>query len=122
MSKILKQSRDEAKELFKLGLITKHQYEKMLFLTARDIKIPAPEKYDSQKIQRIREALHFSQKVFADIFGVTVGTISKWERGVSTPNVVSCRYLAVIERQGLNVFSEGSKNKMLSIQLRKKRV
>ncbi len=44
MSKILKQSRDEAVALFKLGLITVDQYNEMMMLTAREIKIPAPTK------------------------------------------------------------------------------
>ena len=100
MSKILK-SRDESKNLFKLGLISKEQYNKMMLLTARQVKIPAPKKYTGKKIQRIREKLHCSQKVFADIVGVTADTISKWERDVREPDKIACRFLKVVEVQGL---------------------
>jgi putative transcriptional regulator len=103
MSNILKQSRDEAEALFKLKLITVDQYNEMMRLTARDIKIPAPKKYDGKKIQRIREKLHCSQKVFADIVGVTADTISKWERNVRSPDKIACRFLKMIERDGLGV-------------------
>lgn len=101
MSRILKQSRDEAKDLFNLGLITKEQHKEMMVLTARDIKIPPPKKYNGKKIQRIREKLHCSQKVFADIVGVTSDTISKWERDIRSPDKIACRFLKVIEQEGL---------------------
>ncbi len=101
MSKILKQSRDEAIELFSLGLITEEQRNEMTILTAREIKIPAPKKYNGIKIQHIREKLHCSQKVFADIVGVTSDTISKWERDVRSPDKIACRFLKMLERQGL---------------------
>lgn len=101
MSKVLRQSRDEAKELFNLGLITEEQHEEMMLLTAREIKIPAPKKYTGKRIQRIREKLHCSQKIFADIVGVTSDTISKWERDVRSPDKIACRFLKVVEREGL---------------------
>lgn len=103
MSRILKQSRDEAKELFNLGLITGEQYHEMMLLTAREIKIPAPKKYTGKKIHQIREKLHCSQKIFADIVGVTADTISKWERNVRSPDKIACRFLKIIEREGLQV-------------------
>ena len=105
MNRILKESREEAEELFKLRLITEKQHEEMMMLTARDINIPAPKKYTGKKVQRIRKKLHCSQKVFADIVGVTSDTISKWERDVRSPDKIACRFLKVIEKEGI---SEGS--------------
>lgn len=32
-----------------------------------------------------RKARHMSQTALADTFGVTIGTVSRWERGVATP-------------------------------------
>ena len=105
MSRILKQTRDEAKTLHELGLITEAQYSEMMMLTARSVKIPAPKKYTGKKIQRIREQLHCSQKVFGDVIGVTADTISKWERGVRSPDKIACRLLKVIEREGLQAIA-----------------
>lgn len=105
MSKLMRESREEAKELFDLGLISETKYTKLMLLTAWDVKIPAPKKYTGKKIHRLREKLHCSQKVFADIVGVTSDTISKWERNVRTPDKIACRLLKVIEREGLGIIN-----------------
>ena len=101
MSRIAKETREESEELFKLGLIVEEDYDKIMKLTARDIVIPAPSDYTGKQIIRIRKKLHCSQKVFADIVGVTADTISKWERGVRHPEKIACRFLKVLEEEGM---------------------
>ena len=101
MSRILKESRDEVQELYSLGLITKKDHNKMMKLTARDIEVPSPKTYSSKQIVSLRKQLNCSQKVFAEIVGVTVGTISKWERGINQPDKIYYRFFRVLEKEGL---------------------
>jgi putative transcriptional regulator len=101
-NRILQESRDEAQELFDLGIITRADYDGMMLLTARDVNIPEPDKFTSSRISKIRSKLRCSQKVFADIVGVTSDTISKWERGEREPEKPICRFLVVLEREGLS--------------------
>lgn len=100
-SRIQKESQEEAKKLFELGLISSEKYSSMMMLTAKNIKIPKPVKFSSKRITKIRQKLHCSQKVFADIIGVTADTISRWERGERDPDKPICRFLKVLEREGL---------------------
>jgi putative transcriptional regulator len=101
-NRIQKESQEEAKKLFKLGLISPEKYSSMMLLTAKNIKIPKPIKFSSSRITKIRQKLHCSQRVFADIVGVTADTISRWERGERGPDKPVCRFLKVLERQGLS--------------------
>ena len=101
MSRIAKEAREETEVLFNLGLVSQDDYDDMMKLTARDIAIPAPISYTGKQIIRIRKKLHCSQKVFADIVGVTSDTISKWERDARHPEKVACRLLHVIDKEGL---------------------
>lgn len=42
---------------------------------------------DRNRIRKAREGLHLSQEDLADKVGVSVQTISNWERGVSEPSL-----------------------------------
>ena len=101
-NRIRKESQEEAKQLFELGLISSEKYNSMMMLTAKNIKIPKPVKFSSKRIAKIRQKLHCSQKVFADIIGVTADTISRWERGERDPDKPICRLLRVLELEGLS--------------------
>lgn len=101
-NRIKKESAEEAKKLFELGLISVEQYSRVMLLTAKDIDVPKPPKFSSKRITRIRKKLNCSQKVFADIVGVTSDTISRWERGERDPDKPVCRFLKVLERDGLS--------------------
>ena len=105
MSEILKESRKEAKELYALGLISEADYHKMVKLTAKDVKIPIPGVYNCQQIIELRQQLNCSQAVFAEIAGVTAGTVSKWERGVNQPDKIFCRFFRILEKYGMNALS-----------------
>ena len=101
MSRISSETREETEELFKLGLIAEEDYNKIMKLTARDIDIPAPVNYTGKEILSIRKKLHCSQQVFAKMIGVTADTVSKWERDARRPEKVVCRFLRVLEEEGM---------------------
>lgn len=105
MSRIIKETKEEVEELYQLGLVTDEDYQEVIKLTARDIDIPEPIAYQGQQIVAIRKKLNCSQKVFADILGVTADTISKWERDVRHPEKVACRFLKVLEKEGLEAIN-----------------
>lgn len=52
-----------------------------------------------QKIKKIREDLHLSQRRFADILGVSIKTVEAWEAGRNKPAGSSVRLLQIIERR-----------------------
>lgn len=101
MSRILNETKTEIEDLYNLGLVSDENYQEILKLTARDIEIPDPIAYQGKEIVAIRKKLHCSQKVFADILGVTSDTVSKWERNIRHPEKVACRFLKVLDREGL---------------------
>ncbi|EDM27891.1 transcriptional regulator-like protein [Lentisphaera araneosa HTCC2155] len=101
MSRIAKEAMVETQALYDLGLVPQSDYEKMMKLTARDVKIPEPVKFTPSKIIQLRKSLRVSQQVFANVVGVTSGTVSKWERGESQPEKVACRFLKVLEKEGM---------------------
>ena len=106
MSRINEETRIETQELYDLGLISEERYKKLMTLTAKNIEIPPPVQYSGLEISHIRkEILHCSQKVFADILGVTANTVSKWERESARPEKPICRFLKVLEREGLKAIN-----------------
>jgi DNA-binding transcriptional regulator YiaG len=105
-NRIKKESAEETKKLFELSVISAEKYSAMKMLTAKNIKIPQPIKYSSKRISQIRHKLRCSQKIFADIIGVTPDTISRWERGERGPDKPACRFLNVLERDGLSAIGQ----------------
>ncbi|MBX7059761.1 MAG: type II toxin-antitoxin system MqsA family antitoxin [Leptospirales bacterium] len=63
------------------------------------IKIAPLPKISRQKIKKIRENLHLSQRRFADVLGVSIKTVEAWESGRNKPAGSSIRLLQIIERQ-----------------------
>ena len=100
MSRIMNESREEAKRLFNLGLIEEADYRKMMKLTVREVSISDPEELDGEHIAQIRESIGFSQAAFSQIFGVGSGVVSKWERNKSHPSKLTYRVLHSIEEKG----------------------
>ena len=101
MSRIIEETREEFEALYKLGVLPKHYLDELDKITARDVEIPKPESYGGEEISKLRKKLNCSQKVFAEIMGVTADTISKWERNVRKPEKTACRLLGVLEREGI---------------------
>lgn len=67
-------------------------------LTIRTYKVaPAPRRYQSGDVKRVRELLGTSQAVLASFLGVNVNTIRSWEQGKRLPQSIACRFLSEIE-------------------------
>lgn len=57
-----------------------------------------------QKIRELRKRLRLGQEEFADLVGVSQGTISKWERGEDSPRLENVRKLAELAREPVSDF------------------
>lgn len=55
-----------------------------------------------EEIRSIREKEHVSQSVFSHYLNVTVGLISKWERGEKKPSGTSLKLLLLVQKKGLS--------------------
>jgi len=67
-------------------------------LTAREVTAaPAPE-LNKAAIVKIRSLLNASQKVFADVLNVSIGTVRSWEQGLRVPDGPSKRLLELAYR------------------------
>ena len=53
-----------------------------------------PREWTWAKIKRLRTALRLTQPEFAERLGVARNTVTRWERGVSTPSLPMQRKLS----------------------------
>jgi putative transcriptional regulator len=67
------------------------------------IKYPAPKRYTSNDVVRIRTKLHVSQSVFAYLLNASESTVKKWEIGVKEPGGANCRLLQILDKRGMEV-------------------
>lgn len=58
-----------------------------------------------EEIRALRERYNVSQSVFALYMNVTVGLVSKWERGDKRPVGTSLKLLTLIEKNGLEAIA-----------------
>ena len=54
---------------------------------------------EAERIRQVRRRLDVSQRDFADMLNVSVGTVRSWEQGLRTPDGASLRLLDIAERQ-----------------------
>ena len=66
-------------------------------LTARDVVIAPPPKFDAQRVQRVRKSMKLSQSVFAGVLNVSPSLVRAWERGARYPEGAPQRLLQVAE-------------------------
>jgi len=59
-------------------------------LTTHQIAVP--------DVRAIRDALHLSQRAFADTYGIPLATLKGWEQGRRQPDATASAYLNVIAR------------------------
>jgi len=52
-----------------------------------------PTAYSPELVKATRKSLRASQKVFAELLGVSVKTVCAWEQGINTPQDVACRFM-----------------------------
>ncbi len=64
------------------------------FYTLRQTKLDLePKEHTADSVRAIRESLHVSQAVFAQVLGTSVSTIHAWEQGKHAPPRIARRLL-----------------------------
>ncbi|MEN5238553.1 MULTISPECIES: helix-turn-helix domain-containing protein [Pseudomonas] len=95
-SKLIESLRDDLCALERAGAVGK--------VTLRDFEAicPAPVRtFTAQDIKQLREALNFSQPVFALHLHTSASTVRKWEQGETRPAGPALKLLNVIADKGL---------------------
>lgn len=65
--------------------------------TARNALVHPPQRYEGAQIQRIREQLGLSQRVFAQVLNASAETIKAWEQGKRQPEGMALALLEVAD-------------------------
>jgi putative transcriptional regulator len=96
VSKIIQSLRKDMSLLHEAGAINK------VTMREFDAICPPPvREFGATDIKRLREALNFSQPVFALHLHTTASTVRKWEQGETRPNGPALKLLNVIADKGL---------------------
>ena len=66
---------------------------------ARYATRPLPAVPYGERVRWLRRRLDVSQREFADMLNVSVGTVRSWEQGLRTPDGASVRLLDIAEHQ-----------------------
>ncbi|HPZ07184.1 MAG TPA: helix-turn-helix domain-containing protein [Candidatus Eremiobacteraeota bacterium] len=76
------------------------EYEKgnLKGVRRRFIKIAPLPHYKGKEIKEIREKLHLTQMLFADICGVSKKTVEAWENGKNTPQGPAQRMIELLNK------------------------
>ena len=97
-SRIVESLRDDLTALHAAGAIGK------VTMREFDALCPPPVRaFSAADIRRLREALRFSQPVFALHLHTTVSTVRKWEQGDTRPTGPALKLLNLIADKGLQV-------------------
>ncbi len=96
MSKIIESLRDNLATLHDVGAIGK------VTMREFDAICPPPvREFSAEDIKHLREALKFSQPVFAHHLHTSASTVRKWEQGDTRPAGPALKLLNVIADKGL---------------------
>lgn len=87
-----------AEALYRTGVINKATLRDFDAACLAVTPVFAPE-----DIQRLREANHVSQPVFARYLNTSESTVEKWETGAKRPSGMACKLLAIVQKHGLQV-------------------
>ncbi|MHB1512777.1 MAG: helix-turn-helix domain-containing protein [Acidiferrobacter sp.] len=96
MSKISESPRDELSVLHEAGAISKMTMREFNAIGPRPVR-----EFSAEDIKHLREALKFSQPVFAYFLHITASTVRKWEQGDTRPAGPALKLLNVIADKGL---------------------
>lgn len=66
-------------------------------MTARDAVVHPPQQYEGARIQRIREEMGLSQRVFARVLNASTETVKAWEQGKRQPEGMALTLLELAE-------------------------
>jgi putative transcriptional regulator len=95
-SKIIESLRGDLAALNDAGAVSK------VTMREFDALCPPPvREFSASDIKHLREALHFSQPVFAHHLHTTASTVRKWEHGETRPAGPALKLLNVIADKGL---------------------
>ncbi len=96
MSKIIESLRGDLATLLEVGAIEK------VTMREFDAICPAPvRELGAADIKRLREALKFSQPVFALHLHTSASTVRKWEQGETRPSGPALKLLNLLADKGL---------------------
>lgn len=96
MGKIIESLRDDLAVLHEVGAISK------VTMREFDAICPPPvREFSAADIKHLREALKFSQPVFAHHLHTSASTVRKWEQGDTRPAGPALKLLNVIADKGL---------------------
>jgi putative transcriptional regulator len=101
MSRLTKALLETAEDLHAGGLLRENTYKKITKRHLGEKEKPDIAPLLGEDIRAIREQAHMSQSVFADHLNVTVGYISKLERGTKRPTGAALVLLNLIRRKGI---------------------
>ncbi|HEX4796006.1 MAG TPA: helix-turn-helix domain-containing protein [Humisphaera sp.] len=62
-------------------------------LTVRQVEVPSPRQYSARAVRSLRNRLAVSQRLFADLVGVSPELVEHWEQGRRKPARIACRLL-----------------------------
>lgn len=100
--KLTKNLIDMGKDLRDVGLIDEESFDKITMRLLNKEKMPKIKPITSDEIRAIREKEQVSQAVFANYLNLTVGYISKLERGLKKPTGPLLILLNIVQRKGLH--------------------
>lgn len=100
--KLTKNLIDMGKDLRDVGLIDEESFDKITMRLLNKEKMPKIKPITSDEIRAIREKEQVSQAVFANYLNLTVGYISKLERGLKKPTGPLLTLLNIVQRKGLH--------------------
>jgi putative transcriptional regulator len=101
-SRLTKNLIDMGKDLRDVGLIDEGSFEKITMRLLKKEKMPKIKSITSDEIRPIREKEQVSQAVFANYLNLTLGYISKLERGLKKPTGSLLTLLNIVQRKGLH--------------------
>ena len=74
--------------------------EKKINLRTTTLEIPdVPPAFSKTEVKEVREGLNVSQPIFAQILGVSDGTVKAWESGANMPSGSSARLIQMAKQE-----------------------
>jgi putative transcriptional regulator len=83
------------------GLTSEAELEKITMRVLGRGSLPATPRLTAEEIKQLRARSRLSQAVLASYLGVTVGYLSRMERGEASPSRPVARLLDIMRRKGL---------------------
>lgn len=92
---------ETADDMHRVGVMDVATHEKITLRHLGDKAPAAAEPITGDEIRSLRERAHLSQAVFARYLNLTVGYVSRLERGAKQPSGPALALLNVIRRKGI---------------------